>query len=143
MEQAKQGDTVRIHYTGMLPDGSVFDSSDGREPIQFTVGAGEVIPGLDQAVQGMQVGEEKSVTIAADEAYGPRRDELVLEVERTRFPVQAEPEVGQQFKLSQGQHTFVVTVRDVAEDHVVLDANHPLAGQDLTFALELVEIQDA
>lgn len=141
MEHAKNGDTVRVHYTGTLPDGRVFDSSNGREPIEFTVGAGEVIRGVDDAVTGMQVGEEKSVTIPADSAYGPRRDELMLEVERSQFPPQVEPEIGQQFRLGQGDQTVVVTVKDVSDARVTLDANHPLAGQDLTFSLELVEIR--
>jgi len=140
MEHAKNGDTVRVHYTGTLPDGRVFDSSSGRDPIEFTVGAGQVIPGFDDAVTGMQIGEEKSVTIPAESAYGPHRNELMLEVERSQFPPQVEPEIGQQFKLGQGDQTFVVTVKDIVEDRVMLDANHPLAGQDLTFSLELVEI---
>lgn len=141
MPHAKQGDTVRVHYTGTLPDGSVFDSSSGRDPIEFTIGAGQVIPGFDQAVAGMQVGQEKSVTIAAADAYGPRREELVLQVDRGQFPPNVEPEIGQQFQLGEGDQMFVVTVKDVAEGNVVLDANHPLAGEDLTFALELVEIR--
>jgi peptidylprolyl isomerase len=141
MQHAKQGDTVRVHYTGSLPDGSVFDSSSGRDPIEFTLGAGQVIPGFDEAVTGMEVGQGKSVTIPAADAYGPRRDELVLEVERSQFPPNVEPEVGQQFQLGDGDHMFVVTVKDVAESRIVLDANHPLAGEDLTFELELVEIR--
>ena len=141
MPNAKQGDTVRVHYTGTLPDGSVFDSSSGRDPIEFTVGAGQVIPGFDQAIAGMAVGQEKSITIPAAEAYGPRREELVLQVDRGQFPPNIEPEVGQQFQLGEGDQMFVVTVKDVADDNVVLDANHPLAGEDLTFALELVEIR--
>jgi peptidylprolyl isomerase len=141
MERARNGDTVRVHYTGMLPDGSVFDSSSGRDPIEFTVGAGQVIPGFDDAVTGMEIGEEKAVRIPAESAYGPRKDELMLEVERTQFPPHVEPAVGQQFKLGQGDQTFVVTIKDVRDDRVVLDANHPLAGQELTFELELVEIR--
>ena len=140
MERAKNGDTVRVHYTGTLADGRVFDSSNGGEPMEFTVGAGQVIPGFDDAVTGMQVGEEKSVTIPADSAYGPRRDELMLEVDRSQFPPQVEPEIGQQFRLGQGDQTLVVTVKDVTDDRVTLDANHPLAGEDLTFSLELVAI---
>lgn len=141
MPHAKHGDTVRVHYTGTLPDGSVFDSSSGRDPIEFTLGTGQVIPGFDQAVTGMEVGQEKSVTIPAADAYGPRRDELVLQVDRGQFPPNVDPQVGQQFQLGEGDHMFVVTVKDVAEQNVVLDANHPLAGEDLTFALELVEIR--
>jgi peptidylprolyl isomerase len=141
MEHAKQGDTVKVHYKGTLTDGSVFDSSQGRDPLEFTLGTGQVIPGFDQAVTGMQVGEEKEVTIPAADAYGERRDDLVLVVDRKQFPPHIQPQVGQQLQLSHGGETFVVTVREVSGDRVVLDANHPLAGEDLTFALTLVEIR--
>ena len=140
-EQAKTGDTVRIHYTGTLNDGSVFDSSEGRDPLEFTLGEGQVIPGFEEAVAGMAVGEEKTVTIPADEAYGRTRQELVLTVPRAQLPAGMEPRVGQQLQLMQGSEAFVVTVREVRDDAVVLDANHPLAGQDLTFELSLVEIR--
>jgi peptidylprolyl isomerase len=137
---AKQGDTVRIHYTGRLDDGSVFDSSRGRDPLEFQLGGGQVIPGFDVAVEGMAPGEERSVTIASDDAYGPRREDLVIVVPRAELPPEIEPEVGQQLQLSQNGQTFVVTISDVAEAEIVLDANHPLAGEDLTFDLELVDI---
>ncbi len=141
MAEAKAGDTVRVHYTGTLDDGSVFDSSEGREPLEFTVGAGQVIAGFDEAVTGMQPGDEKQVTIPSDQAYGGRRDDLVLVVDRAQFPPGLNPEVGQQLQVSQGDAgSFVVTVREVSEDAVVLDANHPLAGEDLTFQLRLVDI---
>ncbi|HEX2091826.1 MAG TPA: peptidylprolyl isomerase [Longimicrobiaceae bacterium] len=140
MAQAKAGDTVRVHYTGTLDGGEVFDSSRGREPLEFTLGAGQVIPGFDEAVAGMAPGEEKRVTIPSDEAYGPRRGDLVLVVDRGQFPEHLHPTVGQQYQMSQGGREFVVTVADVSEDAVVLDANHPLAGEDLTFDLRLVEI---
>lgn len=140
METAKAGDTVRVHYTGTLEDGSVFDSSEGRDPLQFTVGSGQVIPGFDQAVSGMKPGDERNVTIPAAEAYGARRDDLVIEVERQRLPDDLEPEVGQQLQLSQEGQTFVVRVTDVSDASVTLDANHPLAGEDLTFQLQLVDI---
>lgn len=140
MAEAKNGDKVRIHYTGTLNDGSVFDSSEGEEPLEFTLGSGEVIPGFEQAVAGMQPGDRKEVKIPSDEAYGARNDEWVLVVDRENFPENIEPEVGQQLELSQSGQSFTVTVTDVSEDSVTLDANHPLAGQDLTFALELVEI---
>ena len=120
MAAAKAGDTVRVHYTGTLGDGEVFDSSDGGEPLEFTLGEGEVIAGFDEAVTGMSPGDEKTVTIPADEAYGERSEELVMRVPRTQLPPDLEVEVG--------------------DDHVLLDANHPLAGADLTFALTLVEI---
>jgi len=140
MAEAKAGDTVRVHYTGTLGDGSEFDSSRGREPLEFTVGEGQVIPGFDEAVTGMQPGEEKRVTIPADEAYGQRRPEMVGSIRREQFPPGIRPAVGQQLQMSQQGHTFVVTVTGVSDDEVTLDANHPLAGEDLTFQLELVEI---
>ena len=140
MAEAKPGDTVRVHYTGTLDSGEVFDSSEGREPLQFTLGAGQVIPGFDEAVEGMQPGDEKRVTIPSGEAYGPRRGELTLVVDRGQFPPDIDPQVGQQLQMSSGEQVFVVTVVDVSDAGVTLDANHPLAGQDLTFDLSLVEI---
>jgi peptidylprolyl isomerase len=140
MAQANSGTTVRVHYTGKLDDGQVFDSSRQREPLEFTLGGGQVIPGFDQAVAGMEPGEAKTVTIPADEAYGGRSEELFLRVERDRLPPDLEPEVGQQLQMNQGGQVAIVTVAEVADDAVTLDANHPLAGKDLTFELELVEI---
>jgi peptidylprolyl isomerase len=141
MAQANAGDKVSIHYTGRLDDGTVFDSSREREPLQFEVGSGQVIPGFDRAVAGMEEGEQKTVRIPAEEAYGSRRDDLLLEVEKSAFPPAIEPEVGQRLQMSQGPgQPAVVTVTEVAEDKVTLDANHPLAGQDLTFDLELVQV---
>ena len=140
MPQAKAGDTVRIHYTGTLQDGTVFDSSQGREPLEFTLGAGQVIPGFDAAVSGMEVGARRTVTIPADEAYGPRRDDMILAIPRDQVPPGINPEVGEQLQVGQGQERFLVTVAEVNEREVVLDGNHPLAGEDLTFALELVGI---
>ena len=140
MQSARPGDTVRVHYTGTLDDGSVFDSSRGREPLEFTLGSGQVIPGFDEAVSGMVPGEERRVTISAGDAYGDRRDDLVIVVSRTQLPPDLDPEVGQQLQLSQAGQTFLVRVTDVTTDSITLDANHPLAGQDLTFDLELVEI---
>jgi len=142
MAEAKSGDTVRVHYTGTLGGGRVFDSSQGRDPLEFTLGAGQVIPGFDEAVTGMEPGQEKSVTIPVDEAYGQRRPELVGTVPRQQFPPEIEPAVGQQLQMSQGGQVFVVTVTGVTDGEVTLDANHPLAGEDLTFQLELVEIVD-
>ncbi|MFC2001076.1 FKBP-type peptidyl-prolyl cis-trans isomerase [Chloroflexota bacterium] len=133
---AQNGDTVKVHYTGKLQDGSVFDTSVGSEPMEFTLGEGRLIPGFEQAVTGMQVGESKTVTIPVDEAYGQRRDELIFEVERDELPADIEPEVGMQLPTSQG----VVTITEVSETMTKIDANHPLAGQDLTFDIELVEI---
>jgi peptidylprolyl isomerase len=143
MKAAQAGDTVHIHYTGRLDDGQVFDSSEGGDPLEFTVGAGQVIPGFDQAVQGMAEGEEKRVTIPAEEAYGPHREEMVLTVERGELPEGVDPEVGQQYQMSQAGQTFVVTVTDVTEAAIELDANHPLAGRDLTFDLQLVGVGGA
>jgi peptidylprolyl isomerase len=140
MAEAKAGDTVRVHYTGTLNDGQEFDSSRGREPLEFTLGTGQVIPGFDDAVTGMQPGDEKKVTLPADEAYGERRDDLVLQVERSQFPPHIQPQVGQQLQLQNGDQVLVVTVVEVGDDRVTLDANHPLAGQDLTFNLQLVSI---
>lgn len=140
MTQAKAGDTVRVHYTGTLEDGSVFDSSQGREPLEFTLGEGQVIPGFEEAVLGMEPGESKRVTIPSTEAYGPRREELMLEVGKEEFPPDVRPEVGQRLQMVQGEQAMVVLVREVGDRSVTLDANHPLAGEDLTFELELVRI---
>lgn len=140
MAQARSGDTVRVHYTGKLNDETVFDSSTGREPLEFTVGEGRVIPGFEEAVAGMEVGEEKTVTIPSDQAYGTRREEMVAQVGRDQFPPEIDPRVGQQLQMNREGQTFLVTVADVSDQSVTLDANHPLAGEDLTFDLELVEI---
>lgn len=140
MAEAKSGDTVRVHYTGRLDSGEVFDSSQGRDPLEFTLGTGQVIPGFEEAVTGMSPGEEKQVKIPADEAYGPRREEMMLVIGRDQLPEDIEPEAGQQLQMSQAGQDLVVRVADVSDETVTLDANHPLAGQDLTFDLELVEI---
>ena len=141
MAQAKPGDTVKIHYTGRLEDGTVFDSSADREPLEFTLDGGQVIPGFEQAVVGMTPGESKTEKIPMDQAYGPHRPEMVLEVSRQQMPPELQPEVGQQLPVQQpdGQ-TIPVFVTEVTESTVTLDANHPLAGEDLTFDIELVEI---
>lgn len=141
MTEAKSGDTVRVHYTGTLADGSEFDSSRERDPLEVTLGAGGVIPGFEQALLGMSPGDTQKITIAAADAYGERLAQRVFEVERSRIPdevdlkvggsVYAEDSAGQQLRL---------LIRAVEEETVVLDANHPLAGEDLTFELELVEI---
>jgi peptidylprolyl isomerase len=140
MERAKQGDTVRVHYTGTLDDGQQFDTSRGLDPLTFTLGAGSVIHGFDDAVTGMSVGDEKRVTIPAAEAYGPRRDELTLRLPRTDQPTDLELEEGSQLRMEQGEQSIVVTVREIDDESVTLDANHPLAGESLTFDLVLVEI---
>jgi peptidylprolyl isomerase len=135
---AQNGDTVRVHYTGTLGDGTEFDSSAGREPLAFTVGGGQVIPGFDEAIRGMEAGEQKTVTIPADEAYGHHRSEMVLQVERDALPEGLDPEVGDELALTTPEGQQVpVRVTEVTEEGVVLDANHPLAGEDLTFELTL------
>lgn len=141
MEQAKSGDTVKIHYSGTLSDGTTFDSSKGREPLAFALGAGQVIPGFDRAVEGMAVGESKSVTIPAEEAYGPHQEQLVQDVPNSVLPEGLEPEVGMQLQGTSGAgQTMQFVVTDVKEDTITLDGNHPLAGQALNFEIELVAI---
>jgi FKBP-type peptidyl-prolyl cis-trans isomerase 2 len=141
MAQAKQGDTVNVHYTGKLEDGTVFDSSVGREPLQFTIGGSEVIPDFEQAVVGMTPGESKTVKIPHQRAYGPHRNEMMLVAGRDKFPPDFQPEIGQHLQLCQDDgYTFFVTVTEVSETSVILDANHPLAGKDLTFDMQLVEV---
>ena len=138
---AKRGDTVRVHYTGTLKDGTQFDSSRGREPLEFTLGEGRVIAGFDAAVTGMEVGDSRTVTIPSAEAYGDRNDHMLLRVPRAQVPPNVQPRVGQQLQIGRGDQALPVVVREVSDDHVLLDGNHPLAGEDLTFALELVEIR--
>ncbi len=141
MQQVKNGDKVKVHYHGKLTDGTPFDSSEGREPLEFQVGKGDVIPGFDEGVTGMAVGDKKTVTIPAEEAYGPVQEEMIMEFPIDRFPPEMKPEVGMQLNLSdQNGEQFPVIVADVKEEVVILDANHPLAGKDLVFDLELVEI---
>ena len=141
MATAKSGDTVRIHYTGTLDDGTQFDSSSGREPLEFALGGGQVIPGFDSAVDGMTVGENKNVTIAPDDAYGQRHEQLVQQVPRDILPEDMEPAVGMQLQSqSPDGQTMNLIVTEVLEETITVDANHPLAGQALTFAIELVEI---
>jgi FKBP-type peptidyl-prolyl cis-trans isomerase 2 len=144
MAQVKKGDTIKIHYHGTLTDGSTFDSSEGREPLQFEVGGGMVIAGFDDGVMGMSVGEKKRIHIPADQAYGHQQAELLMEFPKDRFPEDMTPEIGMQLNMSNntGQQ-FPVTIVEIKEDLVILDANHPLAGQDLVFDLELVEIEGA
>lgn len=141
MAAAKKGDNVKIHYKGTLQDGSVFDSSEGREPLGFTLGSGQVIPGFDEAVMGMSEGEAKNVTIPVDKAYGPRNDELVMPVPLSQVPADLKPEVGQQLQMGgpDGQPVMVKII-DITDEHIMLDANPPLAGEDLIFDLELVAI---
>jgi len=137
---AKNGSVVKVHYTGTLVDGSVFDSSLKREPLQFKLGCGQVIPGFEQAVLSMNVGETKTVTIPADQAYGQRRDDLILVVEKEKVPAALAPKVGDRLQIRQPNNTPVlVVVTDINEKTITLDANHALAGKDLTFELTLIE----
>ena len=141
MTQAKSGDTVRIHYTGTLDDGTEFDSSSGREPLEFALGGGQVIPGFDNAVDGMTVGESRTVTIPPEEAYGQRHEQLVQQVAKSALPDDLEPVVGMQRQSrSEEGHVMNLVVTEVQDDSITVDANHPLSGQALTFAIELVEI---
>jgi len=141
MTQVKPGDKVRIHYTGTLADGTTFDSSQGREPLEYTVGSGEIIPGLDSALPGMAEGESKTVEVPCAEAYGEHNPEARQAIPRAQVPDNIPLEIGTRLQLQtpQGQ-VMPVTVAEVTEEEIVLDANHPLAGQDLTFAIELVSI---
>ncbi len=139
--QATNGQTVRVHYTGTLEDGSTFDSSKGRAPLEFTVGNGQVIGGFDEAVAGMAVGDTKTVTIAADAAYGPHRPELVQEMPRDAIPPEIDLTPGNRLAAKdQAGNELVLTVVEADAESARLDANHPLAGEDLTFEIELVEV---
>ena len=141
MQQVKSGDTVRVHYHGKLTDGTTFDSSEGREPLEFEVGSGMVIAGFDTGVTGMVIGEKRTIQIPVEEAYGEKQEDMFMEFPMDRFPADMKPEVGMQLNMSgQDGQSFPVIIREVLEDKVVLDANHPLAGEPLTFDLELVEI---
>lgn len=141
MSHAKSGDTVKIHYTGTLTDGTQFDSSADRDPLEFTLGSGQVIPGFDKAVQGMAVGDSKSVNITAQDAYGPRHEQMVQDVPKSALPEDLEPAEGMSLQ-ARGEDGRVVnlTVTQVGDDTITVDGNHPLAGQDLNFDIELVEI---
>ena len=141
MAQVKSGDKIKVHYHGKLNSGETFDSSAGREPLEFEVGSGQVIPGFDAGVTGMTVGEKKTIHIPFAEAYGPKNPEMIIEMPKDRFPPEMTLEAGMPLMMSdQTGQQFQVSVVEIKEDSVTLDANHPLAGQDLTFDLELVEI---
>ncbi|MBD3308754.1 peptidylprolyl isomerase [candidate division KSB3 bacterium] len=141
MSQAQVGDTVKVHYTGKLDDGTVFDTSIQRDPLQFQLGEGQVIPGFENAVVGMNEGENKTVTVTADKAYGAYHDEMVLKLNRDQLPENLEPEIGQELKaVREDGQTLIVRIIECSDAEVTLDANHPLAGQDLTFDIELIEI---
>lgn len=141
MTQVKSGDTVRLHYTGTLADGSTFDSSAGRDPLEFEVGSGQIIPGLDKAIPGMVVGDTKKVEIPADEAYGQANPQAKQAVPRSEIPAEIPLDLGTQLQVQTPTgEVMPVTIVEVTETEVTLDANHPLAGKDLTFDIELVSI---
>ena len=144
MSQAKAGDTVKIHYTGTLDDGTQFDSSAGRDPLEFKLGSGQVIPGFDKAVEGMTVGDKKTVNIPAEDAYGERYDEMVQEVPKEALPEDLNPEIGMPLQAQAPDGQMVnLTIVAVEDETIIVDGNHPLAGQALNFDIELVEIAGA
>ncbi len=137
----KSGDTVNVHYKGTLSDGTLFDSSEGREPLQFEAGSGMVISGFDNAVIGMSVGDSKTVHIPSAEAYGERRDEMVIAVPRAEIPESIPLQVGGMLTMHNGQQEIPVIITEVTNEEVTVDANHTLAGKDLTFEISLVSIE--
>lgn len=141
MSKVKDGDTVKVHYTGTLEDGAVFDSSKDREPLEFTLGEGQLIPGFEKAVVGLSVGDSTKVDIPSQEAYGESREDLVINVPKDQLPDDVEPEVGMQLQVNQpdGQ-PIPVRITEVGDEELTLDANHPLAGENLSFEIKLVEV---
>ena len=141
MSKVKDGDSVKVHYKGTLDDGTVFDSSEGREPLAFTLGTGQLIPGFEKAVLGLEEGESTTTNIPAAEAYGEHRPEMTITVPKSELPADMEVHEGLQLQLNQtdGQPIPVVITK-IENDQITLDANHPLAGKDLTFEIRLVEI---
>ena len=140
MAKVKKGDKVKAHYRGTLDDGSEFDNSAGGDPIEFEVGSGGLIPGFESAVVGMEAGEKKTFTLSVDEAYGPRRDELLLTVSRDEVPSDLDAAVGESLVLERDGQEIEVIVKNVSDTGLTLDANHPLAGRDLIFEIEMIEI---
>ncbi len=144
MQAVKDGDKVKVHYHGKLRSGETFDSSEGREPLEFTVGSGQVIKGFDEGVRGMNTGDKKTVEISAENAYGDREDERVIEFPKAQFPADMKPEEGMQLMMNDGEgQSLPVVIVEVREETVLLDANHPLAGQDLIFDIELMDVTPA
>lgn len=140
-QKAELGDNVKVHYVGKLSNGEIFDQSKQEEPLGFEIGKGQLIQGFEQAVIGMEAGETKTEQVPYDFAYGERRDDLVLELEKSKLPEHLNPEEGDQLEIKQDEgNNIPVVVKQITEDSLTIDANHPLAGQDLTFELELVEI---
>lgn len=141
MSKVKSGDKIKVHYTGKLEDGTVFDSSKGRQPLEFNVGLGQVIPGFEKGVMGMEIGDSKTVVIPPEQAYGNVREELIADVNKGDFPDNIEPEIGKKLQIEQDDGSKLhVTITRVGDEKVTLDANHPLAGKTLTFDIELLEI---
>jgi peptidylprolyl isomerase len=141
MAVAKKGDNVKVHYTGRLEDGTVFDTSAERGPYEFTIGQSKIVPGFAEAVIGMKPGQSKTVEIPAKKAYGLRRKDMIAVIERSKLPAQLNPEVGQRLRIDQADGQKIpATVTEVSDSTVTLDANHPLAGKDLVFDIELLEI---
>jgi peptidylprolyl isomerase len=142
MEQAKRGDTIKVHYTATLDDGRVFDSSTDRKPIQITLGKGQVIPGFEEAILGLSPGESKTTRISSDKAFGQRRNNATLDIKREKLPDSLNPSVGTTLRIRTARDNKMVwaTVVDVSDSSIKLDMNHPLAGKDLTFEIQLVEI---
>ncbi len=143
MSLVKENDTVKVHYTGKLADGQVFDSSEGKEPIEFTLGQGQLIPGFEKGLIDMKLNEKKTINIPKDEAYGDSREDLVQEVQKSELPEEIKPEIGMGLvSKSQDGREMNLVISDVKEDSIVVDGNHPLAGKDLIFDLEVVEIKE-
>ncbi len=141
MAQAKKGDTVRVHYTGKLEDGTVFDTSLNRHPLQFTIGNGQVIAGFEQAVAGMNTGESKTAVIPVELGYGQRRDDMIVTINRDQLPPDFNACIGQRLEVTQTDNSvFLGTITGVTESNITLDVNHPLTGKALTFDLELIGI---
>jgi peptidylprolyl isomerase len=141
MSQAKTGDTVKVHYTGKLDDGTQFDSSADRDPLEFTVGSGQVIPGFEKAVEGMAVGDSKTVNIPPEDAYGPRHDQMIQQVPKSALPDDLNPTEGMALQArGQDGQVLNLTVTAVDTDSITVDGNHPLAGKPLNFDIQLVEI---
>ena len=141
MKQAKQGDTVKVHYTGKLEDGMVFDTSIGKQPLEFTIGDGKILPDFEKAIIGMQPGDKKTIHIKAENAYGQSREDMIIKVDKKHLPENIEPKVGLNLQIKQeNDQVVIVTIKEIGDTTITLDANHPLAGKDLTFELELVEI---
>ena len=143
MSLVKENDTVKVHYTGKLADGQVFDSSEGKDPIEFTLGQGQLIPGFEKGLIDMKLNEKKTINIPKDEAYGDSREDLVQEVQKSELPEEIKPEVGMGLvSKSQDGREMNLVIAEVKEESIVVDGNHPLAGKDLVFDLEVVEIKE-